>query len=220
MEETRGATAVSGPIHAGSPDAEIWALEVDRTFKTFQSLIAIGQCLLQKERPLQAAVTAQIAAHYASYNHPGQFYSLRLEELIRAISDYESPHSRLSAGYTFKHRDIKRVLHVLTAAKPVGGDSRYVWRWIRRDPHRQHFVALTQQMAHEVPRPLLDAVAMANGSVHVLDSERENVLKRAQKLRRIAESFDVVVLHVYPEDVVPLIAFASMISAPGISRNR
>ena len=190
--------------------------QIDRVFATFEGLLGIAETFLAKQRYRQAAVSAEIAALYASYNHPGQFASPRLERLLRIIGHRTVDDSAMACGRGTPDGTIRRVLHVLTAAKDVGGDSRFVWRWIQRDVERCHSVALTSQLDFDVPAPLVEAVAERHGRVHVLDRERTPSVQRAQALRRIARDADVVFLHVYPEDVVPTIAFADKTELPPI----
>ena len=50
-------------------------------------------------------------------------------------------------------------------------------------------------------------MAASGGEVHVLDAGGAGALQRARGLRALAAQFDVVLLHVYVEDIVPLLAF-------------
>src|SRR5919109_4159821 len=118
--------------------------EIKQTFMMFQSLVKIAEEFLKKEKYLQAAVSAQIATLYASYNHHGAFVSAKLEEILRTIGNRTTEEVLPVNGRTRNDGAVKRVLHVLTAAKDVGGDSRFVWRWIQRDSERSHSVALTR----------------------------------------------------------------------------
>jgi len=184
--------------------------EIHESFLTFQGLVRTAEEFVEKKTYLEAAVAAQIAASYASYNHTGEFVSPKLEQVLLDIgtsTTSDAPHSDCRrSGVT------RRVLHVITAAADVGGDTRFVWRWIQRDTDRSHSVALTYQRNQAVPQVLVDAVMTSGGTCHVLDAE--DVIGRARALRRIARNADVVFLHVYPEDVVPLIAFANRAGLP------
>lgn len=191
--------------------------QIKRALLTFQSLVGVAEEFLKEGKYLQAAVSVQIAAYYASYNHHGAFVSEKLEEILRTIGKRATDAASLSRVRAGSDGTVKRVLHVLTAARDVGGDTRFVWRWIQRDPGRSHSVALTCQLNHEVPRLLLEAVSRTGGTCHVLDDPKgTNLIRRAQALRGIAGNTDAVFLHVYPEDVVPLMAFADKKGMPRI----
>ncbi len=191
-------------------------MEIERSFATFQGLIAISEEFLGKQRYVQAAVSAQIGALYAAYNHPGEFASPRLECVLRTIGKRVAAASGPSTVRGRRDNPQQRVLHVLTAAKDVGGDSRYMWRLIQGNPKRCHSVALTYQLNFDVPTLLEEAVASRGGRVHVLDREGADAIQRARALRKIARDVDVVFLHVYVEDVVPVIAFADKAGLPPI----
>lgn len=193
--------------------------EVEGAFSTFQDLVGISARFLGLRRHREAAAAAQIAAMYASYNHPGAFVSPRLERVLQAIAVAELPAAGAGVARTKVADPLSspaRVLHVLTAAKDVGGDSRFVWRWIQRDRERRHSVALTYQLDFAVPRSLSDVVSTAGGTVHVLDRGGAHAIQRAASLRQAATEADVVFLHVYPEDVVPVMAFADRAGLPPI----
>ena len=187
--------------------------EIRQSLATFHRLVGTAEAFLAQKKYLEAAVAAQIAGSYASYNHTGAFASPRLEHVLLAIGSHTT--GAVQDGGRRRSGVVRRVLHVVTAAADVGGDSRFVWRWIQKDTGRSHSVALTYQRDQELPQVLVDAVATSGGTSHVLDAE--DVIGRARALRRIARNADVVFLHVYPEDVVPLIAFANRANLPPIA---
>jgi glycosyltransferase involved in cell wall biosynthesis len=187
---------------------------IPTAFATLQELLDLSQDCLEHRKYAQAVASAQMAALFAAYNHPGQFGSARLERILRRIgTDAIPPNSGSTARRSCK---VERVLHVLTAAKDIGGDSRFVWRWIQRDTGRRHSIALTEQLYFKVPGQFTDGVSARGGSIHVLDTAGAEPLERARALRRLASDADVVFLHVYVEDVIPVIAFASRAGLPPI----
>ncbi|NLG51273.1 MAG: glycosyltransferase family 4 protein [Chloroflexi bacterium] len=108
------------------------------------------------------------------------------------------------------------MLHVLTRALGIGGDARMVWRWAQQDAGRQHSLVLTRQGPTPVPPPLRNAIAAAGGQVHVLNTQRGSLLAWARALREIAASADIVILHVHPYDVIPVLAFADKTASPPV----
>ncbi len=179
---------------------------IARDRSRFRAVVALSSNLAKRGKFRQAAVTAQIASLHAGYNHHGSFIDAELESLLQSIG-------RNTAGASgSKQLDRKsgarvRVLHVLTAAKDVGGDSRFVWRWIQRKSECEYSVAVTEQKHFEVPVTIRDGVQASGGKIHILDSGKADLLTRAARLRRAALEADVVFLHVYVEDVVPTMAF-------------
>jgi hypothetical protein len=188
---------------------------LDRDFETFHRLLGLSRSRLLDGRPRQAAAALQMAALYGAYNHHGAFISEELEEIGRAIGLQECrgemPMSRS------RENPLGHVLHVLTSAKDVGGDSRFVWRWIQRDGERKHSVALTRQMNFGIPSQLTDAVARRGGVLYNLEeSSGLDPIARARTLRQACAGVDAVFLHIYIEDVIPLLAFADRTDLPPI----
>lgn len=101
----------------------------------------------------------------------------------------------------------RRVLHVLTEAFAILGHTKLCRQWIALDtgPAR-HDVVLLDPFG-PTPPALADAVAARRGTLTRLDRRRP-LLDRSRVLRAMAwADADLVVLHVHPSDVVPLVAF-------------
>jgi hypothetical protein len=182
--------------------------DIRKHLSVFQDLADQSARYLSGHNYEKAAVYAQLAAHYASYNHTGLFASSQIENILLAIG-HELPRltsnreDRLTAPTS-----PKSVLHVLTEAASIGGHTRLVRRWIDQDPDRTHSVAMTRQGRRPLPKAIKTAVASARGIIYTLDASPGGLLTRAKALREIAKSFDQVVLHTNPYDVVPIIALA------------
>ncbi len=145
-----------------------------------------------------AAAVAQIAAHFAWFNHPGRYCSPRLETALAAVSaTLDLPERR--------EPDPRRVLHVLTQAYPTGGHTRWARRWAELDTAHDTTVVLTNQRGLAVPDNLR--------SVRYLTGD---LLHRAASLRALAADASQVVLYAHPYDVVPLLAFAAWPDRPPI----
>jgi glycosyltransferase involved in cell wall biosynthesis len=63
---------------------------------------------------------------------------------------------------------------------------------------------------------MTEAVAARQGDVYRLDQTSPTLIKRAEALRQLAATFDVVVLHIHPDDVTPLLAFARRAESPRV----
>lgn len=101
----------------------------------------------------------------------------------------------------------RRVLHVLTEAFAILGHTKLCRRWIALDtgPAR-HDVVLLDAFG-PTPPALADAVALRGGTLTRLD-RRWPLLERSRALRAMAWAHaDLVVLHVHPNDAIPLVAF-------------
>src|SRR5687768_7717279 len=90
---------------------------------------------------LRAAIgIAQIALKFCFLGN-GLFSCPRLERLIFSAGQrLQLPTSQRPTRDASSRR---RVLHVLTYARPLGGDSRFAWRWMQRDAGSIHSVVVT-----------------------------------------------------------------------------
>lgn len=177
-------------------------------FIVFQRLKDRAVGFLHRGSYETAAAYAQLAAHYASCNHTGLFSDPQIENLLLTIG-HELPNSSNNREDRLTTTNPpKSILHVLTQAASTGGHTRLVKRWIDQDPDRAHSIALTRQGRRSLPKAIEAAVASARGMIYTLDASPGGLLTRAKALREIAKSFDQIVLHTHPYDVVPIIAFA------------
>jgi hypothetical protein len=159
-----------------------------------------------------AASLANIAARYAFPVRAGLFGSPRLENILLNLgrkipTDAKCELGRSSVGLP------RNVLHIMSYARPVGGDCRYVWRWIQQDRQSTHSVAITTQAdvkgIYEIPQILKDAVGDSGGFLKVLTAPPTKQLEQARELRKLCQGMDVIVLHLFPYDIVPTLALAS-----------
>jgi hypothetical protein len=163
-----------------------------------------------------AAAWAETAADHAWNCHPGFFVDDRLERLLATLVTRNTD----GAGPRREPPTPGSVLHVLTEAYPIGGHSRFAWRWIELDRSRRHVVVLTRQsLQTPVPESLAAAARAAAGSVVRLDWRRQRPRARAAELRRFASDFDLVVIHAHPFDIVPAMAFAAPVGPPVVVLN-
>jgi hypothetical protein len=99
----------------------------------------------------------------------------------------------------------KRWLHVLTMTGAAGGHNMNLRRWIELEANaRRHTVALLDHK-NEVPSSLSKLVCGTGGEVLKMDTNAP-LLTRAMQLREACMEADVVVLHVHPWDVIPVVA--------------
>lgn len=167
-------------------------------------------------RHLEAATRAQMAATYAYFHHGGIWASPQLERMLmtigREVLDRPLPPRERPHG-----APIERVLHVLTRVASIGGHSRMLWRWVSQDDRRSHSVVLTRQGALPIPDDLLQATLARGGTVRSLNRTRGDTLTWARDLREMAAGFDLVVLHIFAEDAIPVIAFGERAGLPPIA---
>jgi hypothetical protein len=187
-----------------------------RDLAAFASLIGIAEeCAAASNLPA-AAASAEIAAAAAWRNHPGLFASPRLERLLIDVGRRTAPHVANPTGGS-RQESPERVLHVLSKARNMGGDSRFVCRWMEADAGHRHSVAVTSQLDQPIPDPFFEWTSRRGGQVHRLDKGTSDPMARARRLRALALDADFVALHLYPDDIVPVLAFARRQELPPIA---
>ena len=101
------------------------------------------------------------------------------------------------------------VLHVMTDFLSVGGHSRIVERWISRAPaSERHSVVILEPDREAIPPESLMVLVRAHGGT-VERLEPGSSVERALCLRLKASCFERIVLHVNPDDIVPILAFGT-----------
>lgn len=209
VEPVARSAATVPPRVAAAPQPLVGATAL--AHRRFCGVLDLAEARLARGDLPAAAALAKLATNEAFPATVGLFGSPRLEQLLidigRQMSAPEFPAKPLVRS------ERRQVLHVLTYAKPIGGDSRYAWRWIELDGDSRHSVALTSQQevagTYEIPDELTRAVQASGGSVHTLVAPVTEPLAQARQLRALCQDADVVVLHLYPYDIVPMLALAS-----------
>ena len=171
----------------------------------FMRIAEKAERLAAQGRDDEACVQVFIAAFHAVARHSGLWASPRLEALLAriAVRRLRNAPGRRAPGA------IRHVMHVATQVPALGGLARMMERWIRADVSRTHSVAITRQAIMPLPESIRDAVTQSGGTVRILDHGRGGLFERAQRLRDAAQGADLVVLHIYPFDIVPQLAFAT-----------
>ena len=185
-------------------------MQLAEAFQRYSDLLDLAESKLAADELSAAAALAQVAARYAFPANVGLFGSPRLERLLLRLG------ARIPVGEfrsAVLSAEPRRVLHVLSYAKPIGGDSRFAWRWIQQDPTRCHSVAITSQLdvsqTYQIPQVLQDAVMRSGGFLRALRTAGSRPMEQAQELRELCREADVIVLHAYPYDIIPVLALAS-----------
>lgn len=188
---------------------------IPQNFAMFNNLLTEAKSLVQQGQYDAAAVYGQIAANYAQLNHCGFFTNPELENLLLIIGKtaIQANHSQQKKLVSKKST---KILHVSTNISSIGGISRLMGRWIKQDQERSHSVALTRQVAENIPQNLKDAVSESQGQIYLLNEQIGGIITRAKRLRECAADADLVVLHTWEHDVVPTIAFAEREQSPPI----
>jgi hypothetical protein len=103
--------------------------------------------------------------------------------------------------------NVKRYLHVLSAAHAHGGHTAMVRRWIELDGENGCHSAVLIDQTVPVPERLRAAVEKSGGQIVMLDA-KASLLKKVEALRECAYRMaDVVILSIWAHDIIPTVAF-------------
>ena len=186
-------------------------MSFDADYIYFCHLLALGEQRFACGHYPAAAALANVAARYAFPGRVGLFGSPRLEKLLLALGKQVPTMAESRAQQPRKRT--RNVLHILSYGRPIGGDCRYAWRWIQQDSASRHSVAITTQAdvkgVYEIPNILKEAVESSGGFLRVLQAPTTRQLDQAGELRMLCQGMDVIVLHIFPYDIIPVLALAA-----------
>lgn len=150
-----------------------------------------------------------VAAALAAEFHTGRFADGAIENIATWIGKTLRPvlaHNLDVA--TIRNDGRRRILHVASHVRGIGGHSRILYQWVRNDRSSCHSLVVLQQERMIVPEWLAEAIRKSGGNLVVLPTTAPLVAK-AFWLRDIARrTADLVALHHGANDVLPTVAFA------------
>jgi hypothetical protein len=158
---------------------------------------------------------ARLGAGIATRFPIGELASFALEEHLLRIAK-ELPVLRHNVAPS-RLRHSRRWLHVSTETYPTGGHTAIIRRWIELDATHQHSLALLDQKK-EVPTALTDLVQGTGGDVLKFDPNA-SLLSRAIQLRKAALQADVIALHLFPDEIIPIVALGVSFGSPVLLMN-
>lgn len=155
------------------------------------------------------AEALQLLSHIANFawnNYTGYHASAKLEGYPGEISakhlkKNNSPEQPVGTA-------VKRVLHVATHIYETGGHTPLMLKWIQRDSEREHHLFMTQQEASALPLKQFEKHGFRQEQVIFTKENNESYLQIAQLLYDKSADYDLVVLHIHPDDIIPNLAFA------------
>ena len=160
------------------------------------TLVAQSRAFVEAGNDGMAASYAEMAAVWAVAKHPGLFASPELEQIVTMLGRRlpSGPDKRRPPSSGRRH-----ILHLTTSVGVVGGHNKMIWRWVRSDITNRHSLVLTRQPRRpDVPAYLKQAVDNADGKIYRINDKVGGLMSWARELRKLAWSFDLVVVHSYP----------------------
>ncbi len=187
-------------------------MKIDRSLKKYIKGIKKNKKIFEEmEISVKNACTeeekcdlAKKAGGFASYWFSGHFASSVIENELLKISQNHTLGS-LEADYE-KHT----FLHVMSLAYNYGGHTRVVERWIEQSPaNEKHSLIFTgYDKQGELPEQLESSVKEKHGNIYKIAPDK-SYIEKGLELRKIASSFEHIILHVHMDDVIPILAFGN-----------
>lgn len=176
---------------------------IRRNNKYFDACINTGEALFVEGHLNDCANYLQQLSSFAWGNCTGFYASWRLESILNKIG--ESLHGQRSEC---NEKNTKRkVLHVATGLYETGGHTRLLFNWIMNDINSSHSVVLTRQQECELPNKLINEFGLEKKLFYHLKANT-TVCEKSIELRNLSFEYDFVILHIHPDDVIPVIAFS------------
>lgn len=162
---------------------------------------AIEQRVLKITSLKRAVRLAEYAAKFSNTNPAGIYASHLIENHLQALA------AKAEAKTDHFQTEVRAntVLHVMTQAYLAGGHTRVVERWIEFDQASSHSVVLIAQKKETIPSALEQLTEASGGGLIRLATEGAKL--GHLELRKLASSFDKVVLHTHPYETMPVLAF-------------
>ncbi len=172
-------------------------LYFDKCLNTAEKLMDIKQYDL-------AAKYFDLLAKFSWGNLTGYYTSWKFEGLLnklgKSLPDNESfEKNNDSRGF--------RILHVASDIPDTGGHTRLIMNWIKNDKENIHNVIVTRQESNKVPEVIIKEFGLDSSIFHLLEPEN-TFLQKAAELRKRSYKYDMVIMHVHPEDIIPVIAYS------------
>ncbi|KJS03121.1 MAG: hypothetical protein VR65_02450 [Desulfobulbaceae bacterium BRH_c16a] len=204
-------------VNITDPCAEEFLRLCSRQYDLFIEKLAY----LKKKGSAEAVLAwIEMMAGFAAMHHPGRFSDGIIENTALDIgAKLPPPKQRCLPAFSRNTGDRRttpkrRVLHVTTLITSYGGHARIILNWIKKDQDSQHSLVLTRQQSTPLFPALTDAVALSGGNFVSLPASA-SIIERARWLRLFAlETADLVILHLVPNDIVPVVAFANCGGVP------
>lgn len=150
---------------------------------------------LSEDRIEKKLYLAKVYGRFCVENRTGKFSDYELEEELIKISPVTVCKSQKENG---------RVLHIATEVYLSGGHTRLIDNWIKFEEKNQDLILLEQ--VEKIPIWLKETLEKSKGHIFISDL-KENLLTKAQKLYNLAQGYSKIILHIHPNDIIPILAF-------------
>lgn len=185
--------------------------QIKKTITASESLFSheIGQAesLLKNGHTDSALQMAQRLSTYAWVNFTSYYASYRLEKLIAAIGKKTVKSNNMPIPE--KENGKRRILHVASELYELGGHTPLLLKWMQRDKTSDHALFLTRQSITNIPSKIFAQHGIGNNAIVWSNTADVPHINVAQQLLDISRKYDLIIFHIHPDDIVPLLAFSA-----------
>lgn len=191
-----------------TPDIDARPLALEKNNLIYEALLSQLDRKLA-DGPETALRHVERIGEFALYHHPGRFADGAVENVAFRIgrSLNEAPAGAPALEARIRRDPRPKTLHVANMVHAIGGHTRIICKCMATDPESVHVLVLTDQRV-EVPSFLTEIIERVGGQLIVL-ATGESKLERARQLRSIARECARVFIVTYPQDPIPVVAFAA-----------
>ena len=187
-----------------------------RCNRIYEALVEHIVNLKKKEDAETVLTWIQMVADFCWRNHTGRYADGRIEniafeigeDLEKTLTQTPLEFSNLKLSKPDKDNR-RRILHIATTVYKIGGHTRLISAWIKNDPGTCHSLLLTNQGNGQIPEWLSHTVNKNGGELTVLPSDASLLLKARWLREFVQANVDMIILHHHPNDVLPVVAFAT-----------
>lgn len=171
---------------------------IEKNYKFSQIL---KECFF-KEKNIN--IKLKLAKYYATYcwqNRVGFFQDLNFEKELGKISlKYEIN------TFEIKNTCNGRTLHIATEVYSSGGHTRVINNWINFEKKDQDLLIINSEKS-QIESWLKKTLKESAGKIILL--QQNSVLEKAKELFNIAQNYKRIILHIHPNDIIPILAFSN-----------
>lgn len=194
-----------------SHNKEVYAITqaIKNTGYLFNQELKDAERFLAKRDTESALLIATRLARFAYLNFTGYYASYRLENLLQKIG---AASIQTNTNVLTAHKG-RRILHIASELYELGGHTPLLLKWIQRDISSEHHIFLTRQKKDQLPQKIF-ASHQVSPSVVTWANNGQGIVDTARALLAKAVEYDFIVLHIHPDDVVPILAFSGSKPVP------
>lgn len=149
-------------------------------------------------------IKLKLAKYYATYcwqNRVGFFQDLEFEKELGKLSlKYKINTFNVNNNYN------EKTLHIASEVYSSGGHTRVINNWINFEGENQDLLIINSEKS-QIESWLKETLKKIDGKIILL--QQKSLLKKAKELFDIAQNYKRIILHIHPDDIIPILAFSN-----------